>query len=112
MRELKKLVEKGKVKRTHVVHLITAVQNEWSLSTIDLEDEIVPTCSNNSFEYIFCIELGIGIIGYIPIGWGFLDVGPSMVEKSIPNDLRNIVYERVNEMATRKGCTSAQLALT
>ena len=57
MGELKKLVEEGKVKyiglseacastirRAHAVHPITAVQNEWSLWSRDLEDEIVPTC--------------------------------------------------------------------
>lgn len=57
MGELKKLVEEGKVKyiglseasastirRAHAVHPITAVQNEWSIWTRDLEDEIVPTC--------------------------------------------------------------------
>ena len=57
MGEIKKLVEEGKVKyvglseasastirRAHAVHPITAVQNEWSIWTRDLEDEIVPTC--------------------------------------------------------------------
>ncbi|KAI3822988.1 hypothetical protein L1987_10591 [Smallanthus sonchifolius] len=54
MGELKKLVEEGKVKyvglseagastirRTHVVHPITVVQNEWSLQSRDLEDELL-----------------------------------------------------------------------
>ncbi|XVE84609.1 hypothetical protein DITRI_Ditri17bG0026300 [Diplodiscus trichospermus] len=57
MGELKKLVEKGKVKyiglseasastirRAHAVHPITAVQLEWSLWSRDVEAEIVPTC--------------------------------------------------------------------
>ena len=57
MGELKKLVEEGKIKyiglseacastirRAHAVHPITAVQNEWSLWSRDLEEEIVPTC--------------------------------------------------------------------
>ncbi|KAI3523575.1 hypothetical protein L1887_01799 [Cichorium endivia] len=126
MGELKKLVEEGKVKyiglseasastirRAHAVHPITAVQNEWSLWTRDLEDEIVPTCR----------ELGIGIVAYSPMGWGFLAGGPTFVENLIPNDFRKnmprfqnvehnkIVFERVNEMAARKGCTTAQLAL-
>ncbi|XP_052620632.1 probable aldo-keto reductase 3 isoform X2 [Lactuca sativa] len=117
MGELKKLVEEGKVKyiglseasastirRAHAVHPITAVQNEWSLWTRDLEDEIVPTCR----------ELGIGIVAYSPMGWGFLAAGPSLVENLIPNDFRKnmprfqnvdhnkTVYERVNEMAARK----------
>lgn len=57
MKELKKLVEEGKVKyiglseasadtirRAHVVHPITAVQMEWSLWTRDIEEDIVPLC--------------------------------------------------------------------
>ncbi|GJZ16548.1 probable aldo-keto reductase 2 [Tanacetum coccineum] len=57
MGELKKLVEEGKVKyvglseasaltirRAHAVHLITAVQLEWSLSSRDVEKDIIPTC--------------------------------------------------------------------
>nr|XP_043615596.1 probable aldo-keto reductase 5 isoform X2 [Erigeron canadensis] len=126
MGELKKLVEERKVKyiglseasastirRAHAVHPITAVQQEWSLWTRDLEDEIVPTCR----------ELGIGIVPYSPIGRGFLAAGPSLVEnltegdfrKSFPRfqnvDHNKTIFERLNEMATRKGCTAAQLAL-
>ncbi|PWA69224.1 Aldo/keto reductase [Artemisia annua] len=124
MGELKKLVEEGKVKyiglseacastirRAHAVHPITAVQNEWSLWSRDLEDEIVPTCR----------ELGIGIVPYSPIGRGFLAAGPTLVENLIEGDFRKkmprfqndnkMVFERVNKMATKKGCTAAQLAL-
>ncbi|KAI3523573.1 hypothetical protein L1887_01797 [Cichorium endivia] len=126
MAEIKKLVEEGKVKyvglseasastirRAHAVHPITAVQNEWSIWTRDLEDEIVPTCR----------ELGIGIVPYSPIGRGFLAVGPKLVENMIEGDFRKMyprfqnmeqnktVFDRVDDMATRKGCTPAQLAL-
>nr|GEZ21102.1 probable aldo-keto reductase 2 [Tanacetum cinerariifolium] len=124
MGELKKLVEEGKVKyiglseacastirRAHAVHPITAVQNEWSLWSRDLEDEIVPTCR----------ELGIGIVPYSPIGRGFLAAGPTLVDNLTEGDFRKkmprfqndnkMIFERVNEMATRKGCTAAQLAL-
>nr|GEU64651.1 probable aldo-keto reductase 2 [Tanacetum cinerariifolium] len=126
MGEMKKLVKEGKVKyvglseassstirRAHAVHPITAVQNEWSLWTRDLEDEIVPTCR----------ELGIGIVSYSPIGRGFLASGPKLVENLEDGDSRKVhpsfenvdhnttIFERVQEMATRKGCTAAQLAL-
>ncbi|KMT14974.1 hypothetical protein BVRB_3g064790 [Beta vulgaris subsp. vulgaris] len=128
MGELKKLVEEGKIKyvglseacavtirRAHAVHPITAVQMEWSLWTRDLEEEIVPTCR----------ELGIGIVAYSPLGRGFFSVGPKVVEsfnegdyrKNIPRFLpENLehnkhVFERVSEMAARKGCTASQLAL-
>ncbi|KAI3683742.1 hypothetical protein L1987_84256 [Smallanthus sonchifolius] len=91
MGEVKKLVEEGKVKyvglseacastirRAHAVHPITAVQNEWSLWTRDLEDEIVPTCRMPRFHNM---------------------------------EHNKVIFEQVNEMATRKGCTAAQLAL-
>ncbi|KAM7466079.1 hypothetical protein LguiB_013641 [Lonicera macranthoides] len=126
--ELKKLVEEGKIKyvglcevsastirRAHAVHPITAVQLEWSLWTRDVEEEIVPTCR----------ELGIGIVVYSPLGQGFFSSGPKIVDKMPDGDVRKlfpkfqpenlehngILFDRVNEMATRKGCTTAELAL-
>ncbi|KAK4585585.1 hypothetical protein RGQ29_023008 [Quercus rubra] len=126
--ELKKLVEEGKIKyiglseasastirRAHAVHPITAVQLEWSLWSRDVEEEIIPTCR----------ELGIGIVAYSPLGRGFFTSGPKVVENLSDKDVRKFlprfqpenlehnktIYERVNEMATRKGCTTSQLAL-
>uniref|UniRef100_A0A5B7AY04 Putative aldo-keto reductase 2 n=1 Tax=Davidia involucrata TaxID=16924 RepID=A0A5B7AY04_DAVIN len=128
MGELKKLVEEGKIKyiglseasastirRAHAVHPITAIQVEWSLWARDLEEEIVPTCR----------ELGIGIVPYSPLGRGFFSGGPKLVENLTEDDFRKKlprfkpenyehnkkIFERVNEMASRKGCTPSQLAL-
>ncbi|XVE84610.1 hypothetical protein DITRI_Ditri17bG0026300 [Diplodiscus trichospermus] len=93
MGELKKLVEKGKVKyiglseasastirRAHAVHPITAVQLEWSLWSRDVEAEIVPTCR----------ELGIGIVAYSPLGRGFFSSGPKIVETLSSDDSRKV----------------------
>ncbi|GAB4857318.1 hypothetical protein Ancab_015226 [Ancistrocladus abbreviatus] len=102
MGELKKLVEE-------------AVQIEWSLWTRDVEEEIIPTCR----------ELGIGIVAYSPIARGFFASGPKVMENLTENDYRKRlprfqpenmdhnkhIFERVNEIATRKGCTPSQLAL-
>ncbi|KAI9119669.1 hypothetical protein K1719_009545 [Acacia pycnantha] len=126
--ELKKLVEEGKIKyiglseasastirRAHAVHPITAVQLEWSLWARDVEEEIVPTCR----------ELGIGIVAYSPLGRGFLSSGTKLIENLSQDDFRKYlprfqpenlehnktIFERVNEMAARKGCTPSQLAL-
>ncbi|KAJ4956505.1 hypothetical protein NE237_013288 [Protea cynaroides] len=126
--ELKKLVEEGKIKyiglseasastirRAHAVHPITAVQLEWSLWSRDVEEDIIPTCR----------ELGIGIVAYSPLGRGFLSSGPKLVESLPENDRRKLhprfqpenvehnklIFERINEIATRKGCTPGQLAL-
>ncbi|KAC9579623.1 hypothetical protein E3N88_45611 [Mikania micrantha] len=128
MGELKKLVEEGKIKyvglseasastirRAHVVHPITAIQLEWSLWSRDVEQEIIPTCR----------ELGIGIVAYSPLGRGFFSSGSNMIEKLEDGDARKylprfqpenlkhnkILYERVNELARKKGCTTSQLSL-
>ncbi|CAI9777023.1 unnamed protein product [Fraxinus pennsylvanica] len=128
MGELKKLVEEGKLKyiglseasastirRAHVVHPITAVQLEWSLWTRDVEEDIIPTCR----------ELGIGIVAYSPLGRGFLSSGPKVVETFSEGDFRKLVprmqqenlehntrlFERLKDMANKKGCTPSQLAL-
>ncbi|GAB4857306.1 hypothetical protein Ancab_015214 [Ancistrocladus abbreviatus] len=128
MGELKKLVEEGKIKyvglsgacasmirRAHAVHPITAVQIEWSLWTRDVEEEIVPTCR----------ELGIGIVAYSLMARGFFASGPKVIENLTENDYRKRlarfqlenmdhnkhIFEGVNEIATRKGCTPSQLAL-
>ncbi|KAJ1262656.1 hypothetical protein BS78_09G125700 [Paspalum vaginatum] len=126
--ELKKLVEEGKIKyiglseasastirRAHAVHPITAVQLEWSLWSRDAEEDIIPTCR----------ELGIGIVAYSPLGRGFFTSGAKLMESVSESDIRknmprfqpgnldtNIkIFEHVNEMAKRKGCTPSQLAL-
>ncbi|XP_010673288.2 auxin-induced protein PCNT115 [Beta vulgaris subsp. vulgaris] len=128
MGELKKLVEEGKIKyiglseassatirRAHAVHPITAIQMEWSLWSRDIEEDIVPTCR----------ELGIGIVPYSPLGRGFFSLGPKVVETYYEHDYRKdlprfqpenlehnkYIFERVSEMAARKGCTTSQLAL-
>ncbi|MGV9796899.1 aldo/keto reductase [Mycobacterium sp. NPDC003449] len=72
---LAELVEAGKVRyiglsepgpqtlrRAHTVHPITAIQNEWSLFTRDIENDTVPIAR----------ELGIGIVPYSPLGRGWL----------------------------------------
>jgi aryl-alcohol dehydrogenase-like predicted oxidoreductase len=126
--ELKKLVQEGKIKyiglseasastirRAHAVHPITSVQMEWSLWTRDVEEDIIPTCR----------ELGIGIVCYSPLGRGFFSQGPKVVDSLSDDDYRKIlprfqpenleknalIFENVNAMATRKGCTPSQLAL-
>ncbi|KAE8022933.1 hypothetical protein FH972_008694 [Carpinus fangiana] len=126
--ELKKLVEEGKIKhiglseasastirRAHAVHPITAVQLEWSLWSRDVEQEIIPTCR----------ELGIGIVAYSPLARGFFSSGLKSIENLSHDDFRKLlpryqpenmehnktIFESVNEMAKRKGCTPSQLAL-
>ncbi|KAK7340815.1 hypothetical protein VNO77_21528 [Canavalia gladiata] len=128
MGELKKLVEEGKIKyiglseasastirRAHAVHPISALQVEWSLCSRDVEQEVVPTCR----------ELGIGIVAYSPLGRGFFSSGKKLLENLTQDDYRQnlprfqpenleknkTIFERVNDLAAKKGCTPSQLAL-
>jgi aryl-alcohol dehydrogenase-like predicted oxidoreductase len=103
------------IRRAHEVHPITALQNEYSLWTRDLEDEVLPTIR----------ELGIGLVAYSPLGRGFL-TGRFRRPEDIPeedfrhgnprfqgeNFYANLrLVERVREIAEEKDCTPGQLAL-
>jgi aryl-alcohol dehydrogenase-like predicted oxidoreductase len=103
------------IRRAHTVHPITAVQTEYSLWTRDPEDEVLPTCR----------ELGIGFVPYSPLGRGFLSGrfkspdeldeddfrrrGPRFTGENLEANLK--LAAKVEEMATKKGITSAQLAI-
>jgi aryl-alcohol dehydrogenase-like predicted oxidoreductase len=103
------------IRRANQEHPITALQTEYSLWTRDPEDEILPLCR----------ELGIGFVAYSPLGRGFL-TGRFRTFEDLPEDdyrrnsprfqgenfQRNLdLVERVGEIARRKKCTPAQLAL-
>jgi aryl-alcohol dehydrogenase-like predicted oxidoreductase len=103
------------LRRAVKVHLITALQTEYSLWTRDPEDEILPACR----------ELGIGFVAYSPLGRGFLtgqlrsfnDLAPDDYRRSSPrfqgeNFQKNLdLVRRVEELAKEKGCKPSQLAL-
>jgi len=103
------------LRRAHATAPISALQNEWSLWSRDLEDEVVPTAR----------ELGIGIVPYSPLGRGFLtgqirsigDLAPDDFRRTSPrfqgeNFQRNLqLVDRVREIAVERGATPAQLAL-
>jgi aryl-alcohol dehydrogenase-like predicted oxidoreductase len=103
------------IRRAHAVHPITAVQTEYSLWSRDPEGEILPTCR----------ELGIGFVPYSPLGRGFLSGRFTSPEELDEGDFRRTVPRfsrqnldtnlklaaKVEELATAKGITSAQLAI-
>ncbi len=99
------------IRRAHGVHPIACVQQEWSLYTRDLEEDIVPVCK----------ELGIGIVPYSPLGRGFLSddmVAPAPDARQYFPRLSGEAFEtnkalraKVESMAKAKGCHTAQLAL-
>jgi aryl-alcohol dehydrogenase-like predicted oxidoreductase len=103
------------IRRAHREHPITALQSEYSLWTRDPEDEVLPLCR----------ELGIGFVAYSPLGRGFLtgrfrsfdDLPEDDYRRHSPrfqgeNFQRNLdLVKRVEEIARRKKCSPAQLAL-
>jgi aryl-alcohol dehydrogenase-like predicted oxidoreductase len=103
------------IRRANEEYPITALQTEYSLWTRDPEDDVLPLCR----------ELGIGFVAYSPLGRGFL-TGRFRTFEDLPEDdyrrnsprfqgenfQRNLdLVERVEEIARRKKCTPAQLAL-
>ena len=103
------------IRRAHAVHPIAALQTEYSLWMRDVEDEILPTCR----------ELGIGFVPYSPLGRGFLTGRFARFEDLPADDFRrrqprfqgdnfekNLdLVRHVENVASRKGCTPAQLVL-
>lgn len=103
------------LRRAAKVHVITALQSEYSLWTRDPEDRVLPTCR----------ELGIGLVAYSPLGRGFLTGQIKRVEDFAPDDYRrksprfeganfqkNLdLVNKVKDLANQKKCTPSQLAL-
>ncbi len=103
------------IRRANAVHPIAALQTEYSLWTRDPEAELLPLCR----------ELQMTFVAYSPLGRGFLtgrfrsldDLASDDWRRNNPrfqgeNFQKNLVLvQRITEMAARKGCTAAQLAL-
>lgn len=129
--EMAKLVQEGKIgavglseasaktiKRAHAVHPIAALQTEYSIFSRDIEKVILPTC----------VELGISLVAYSPLGRGMLtgrytsisnrptgdtDFRAQMQPRFQPGNIEaNLkLVEAIKEIAARKGCLAAQVAL-
>jgi aryl-alcohol dehydrogenase-like predicted oxidoreductase len=103
------------IRRAHRTHPLTALQTEYSLWSRDPEKEILNVTR----------ELGIAFVAYSPLGRGFLtgalqtfdDLAPDDYRRHSPrfqgeNFQKNLELVRgVQNMASEKGCTPAQLAL-
>ena len=103
------------IRRAHAVHPITALQTEYSLWSREPEDGLLEVCRG----------LGIGFVAYSPLGRGFLTGRFKAVDDLAPDDWRrnnprfqpenfqkNLdIVERLKQVAARKRCTPAQLAL-
>lgn len=103
------------IRRAHKIHPISALQSEYSLWERNLEERIIPLLK----------ELDIGLVPFCPLGRGFLTGAIKSVEELPESDYRhgdprfqgknfeiNIrVASIIQEMATLKGVTPAQIAI-
>ncbi|MGB6451980.1 MAG: aldo/keto reductase [Steroidobacteraceae bacterium] len=103
------------LRRACAVHPVAALQSEYSLWTRDPESGPLAACR----------ELGVALVAYSPLGRGFLAGNFSRLEDLPPDDARRNmprfhdanaphnarIAQGVRELAARKGCTPAQLAL-
>jgi aryl-alcohol dehydrogenase-like predicted oxidoreductase len=103
------------IRRAHKVHPITALQSEYSLWFREPENDVLPVCR----------ELGIAFVPFSPLGRGFLSGAVKDTESLAADDVRRrlprfqgenldhnlALVQRLEGMAGRKRCTSAQLAL-
>ncbi len=111
-------VSVGTLEIAHKIHPITALQNEYSLWSRDVEDELLPACQ----------RLNIALVAFSPMGRGFLSGSvtkdclqsadpemdfrtklPRFSEENIDANLRLVA--RLRDLADTLGVTAAQLAL-
>jgi len=125
---MSRLVEQGKVRflglseaspesirKAHAIHSITALQNEYSLMTRDVEKEILQTVR----------DLGISLVAYSPLARGLVtatvtdknELGKDDFRRTLPrfNDQHwdnNVqLVNEFAELAKARNCTASQLAL-
>jgi pyridoxine 4-dehydrogenase len=103
------------IQKANKVHPIAAVEIEYSLWATEAKDNgVLQTCK----------DLGIAIIAYSPIGRGILagkfktiDDVPQLIQERFPrfseeNFQHNLQFlHKLEEMAKKKGVTTAQLAI-
>jgi aryl-alcohol dehydrogenase-like predicted oxidoreductase len=103
------------IRRAHGIHPIVALQSEYSLWDRAVEAEVIPVCR----------ELGIDFVCYSPLGRGALTGHIKSVENLDKDDARRshprfqgehfrknlLLIERIEEIASEKGCRPSQLAL-
>lgn len=108
-------VTAGQLRRAHAVHRISALQSEYSLWMRAPETDVLPVCR----------ELGIAFVAFSPLGRGFFsgsvpsgEFAGNDFRRSLPRfrseSLRGyqVLLEGLQALATRKGCTTSQLALS
>ena len=127
--QMSRFVEEGKVRylglsevtpeqlrAAHAVHPISALETEYSLFDRTVEENGVLAA---------CRELGVGFVGYSPLGRGFLSGEITSPDDFAEDDSRRMfpryqgenfyknleLVEKLTTLAAKKGVTPAQLAL-
>ena len=107
------------LRRGHAVHPITAVQLEYNPFCLAIESDATPLLKTAR-------ELGVAVVGYCPLGNGFITGSirnredvlnptdqrgmlPWLREENMANNLA--VVDKLSAMADKKGVTLAQLTL-
>jgi aryl-alcohol dehydrogenase-like predicted oxidoreductase len=107
---------RNSLRRAHAVQPVTALQNEFSLWTRDVQHNGV---------LALCEELGIGFVPFTPLGAGFLTGKIDASTELAPGDFRSIsprfaqdaraanmaLVDLLKAIAERKQATPAQIAL-
>jgi aryl-alcohol dehydrogenase-like predicted oxidoreductase len=125
---MSRLVQEGKVRhiglseagpetlrRAHATHPLAALQTEYSLWSRDVEADVLPLCAELGIGYVAYSPLGRGMFGGEITGPGSLAEGdrrrnhPRFQGDNLTHNLR--LLEPVRELAAKKGCTPAQIAL-
>lgn len=103
------------LQRAHATHPLTALQTEYSLWSREPETEL----------FALCDRLGIGFVGYAPLGRGLLSGTIKSPDDLPEGDIRRVLprfqtenlkrneklLEYLRKLSAEKGCTPAQLAL-
>ncbi|MFD9335332.1 aldo/keto reductase [Streptomyces sp. NPDC060028] len=103
------------IRRAHAVHPLSVVQSEFSVWERNLEDGVLPLLR----------ELGIGLVGFCPLGRGFLTGSVDRAESYPETDFRShdprlqgsnydhntAIAGRIRALAEANGLTPAQLAI-
>jgi len=99
------------LKQINAICPIDAVQQEWSLLTRNLEEELVPVCK----------ELDVTIVAYSPLARNLLatklDAPPSDWRASLPRysqenlEVNRKIQSTVEQLARKYKCSAAQLSL-
>merc|ERR1711879_577375 len=99
------------LRTAHTVHRVCCIQQEWSLLTRGIEEELVPTCR----------ELNIGIVAYSPLARNLLTVPKERPtdsrRSSVPRfseanfEKNKLMLARLEALAAEKKVSPAQLSM-